>query len=491
MKQRQLARRGFIKATTATAIVGFAGESRAWVSHGAKGRFGKFDYVPGLDGELVLDDLERDAIGRDVGFLVFKMPAAILRPGSVEDVVKMVRFCRARRIKVVARGQGHSTDGQSQVEGGLVIDMRTLGEVREVGPGYALVDAGSTWRNVLETVVPQGQTPPVLTGYQGLSVGGTLSMGGVSGLSYNKGAQVEHVLELWVVTGCGDLVRCSRDQNRFLYDAVLAGVGQYGIIVRAKLELVPAHPRAVDHTLTYTDVATFTADMRTLIEREEFDMVWGQAMKTDDGWIYQLLTTSFYTPPNTPDSAYMLRGLSVDASTAVAADGTYLDYHLRVDGLIEFLESMGLFSGFMHPWYDVFIPDQAFEEHVGNTLENLEPDGVGDFGFVLFFPLKTSTIERPMFRLPDSDLVYLFDVLTAANFPGFDAAYAERMTQRNRTLFESARALGGTRYPIGTLDFGPYDWRRHYGSEWVRTRIAKAYYDPQRILTPCPGIFKG
>lgn len=488
--QKQLARRNFFKATAAaTAVVGFATESRAWVPYGYGSHFDHFDYVPQLDGELVTDELARDAIGQDVGFLVFKMPAAILRPGSIDDVVKMVRFCRARNIKVVARGQGHSTNGQSQAEGGLVIDMRSMGEVHEVGAGYAVVDGGATWRTVLETVVPQGQTPPVLTGFQGLSVGGTLSMGGISGLSYNKGVQVEHVHELWVVTGNGHLVHCSRDKHRFLYDAVLAGVGQYGIIVRAKLELVPAHPRALDSTLTYTDIDTFTADMRILIEREEFDMVWGQAQRSDGQWVYQLLTTSFYTPPNAPDTEYLLRGLSVDPSTAVNIDGTYLDYQLRVDGLIGFLESMGLFKGFMHPWYDVFIPDEAFETHVGNTLENLEPDGVGDFGFVLFFPLKTSTVERPLFRLPDSKLVYLFDVLTAANFPGFDEAYAERMIQRNRRLFDAARSLGGTRYPIGTLDFGRYDWRQHYGPEWVRTRIAKAYYDPQHILTPCPGIF--
>lgn len=489
--QKQMGRRNFFGATTAaTAIVGFASEANAWVPHRFERHFNRFDYVPHLDGELVTDEAAREAIGHDIGHTVFNVPSAILRPGSIDDVRKMIRFCHRRRIKVAARGQGHSTHGQSQVQSGLVIDMRTLADIVEVGPGYALVEAGCTWRTVLETTVPQGQTPPVLTGFQGLSVGGTLSMGGISGLSYDKGVQVEHVHELWVVTGRGDLKRCSRTKNRFLYDAVLAGIGQYGIIVRAKLELVPAQPRAIDHTLLYRDRSTFTADMRTLIEREEFDMVWGQAARDEEGLVYQLLTTSFYTPPDLPDTDFMLRDLSFDPATAQVVDGTYLDYQLRVDGMIELLQSIGVFDGFMHPWYDVFIPDESFEAHVGNTLDNLASDGIGDFGFVLFFPLKTSTIERPLFRLPDSDLVYLFDVLTAANFPGFDQDYAQRMLDRNRSLFDHAKALGGTRYPIGTLDFGPFDWRQHYGREWIRTRIAKAYYDPRRILTPGPGVFR-
>ncbi len=490
--QNQVRRRHFIEGAAAgAAVVGFASQAGAWVPRGHERHFGKFHHIPPLDGELVTDEAAREEIAHDIGNIVSKIPCAILRPGSINDVKKMIRFCHRRRIKVAARGQGHSTHGQSQAQNGLVIDMRTLSEVLEIGPGYALVEAGSTWRNLLETVVPQGQTPPVLTGYQGLSIGGTLSMGGISGLSYNRGVQVEHVHELWVVTGRGDLKHCTKRKNRFLYDAVLAGIGQYGIIVRAKLELVPAEPRAIDHTLLYDDLSTFAADMRTLIEREEFDMVWGQAMQDETGIVYQLLTTSFYTPPNVPDTDFMLRGLSFDETTVQVSDGTYLDYQLRVDGLIELLQSMGVFDGFMHPWYDVFIPDEAFETHVGSTLSNLSPDDIGNFGFVLFFPLKTSTIERPMFRVPNSELVYLFDVLTSANFPGFDPNYAQQMLERNRRLFESAKALGGTRYPIGSLDFGPFDWRHHYGREWIRAKIAKTYYDPRRILTPTPGVFRG
>jgi FAD/FMN-containing dehydrogenase len=36
-----------------------------------------------------------------------------LKPGSVNDVVELVRFARRNGIKVAARGQGHSTQGQT------------------------------------------------------------------------------------------------------------------------------------------------------------------------------------------------------------------------------------------------------------------------------------------------------------------------------------------------------------------------------------------
>ncbi|MBC7173781.1 MAG: hypothetical protein H5U40_15175 [Polyangiaceae bacterium] len=293
------------------------------------------------------------------------------------------------------------------------------------------------------------------------------------------------------MTGQGRLEVCSKERNRALFDAVLAGVGQYGIIVRAKIRLVPAKTRALDHSIRYDDLATFMADLRTLVAREELDMVWG-GIKRDlatHAWYYELYTTSFYDPPGVPDSDHLLRGLSFEAQSPVVIDGTYYDYVTRVDMGIAFLQSIGVWDGFMKPWYDVYIPNHSFEPYLADLVPSLAPEDVGNFGFVLLFPLKRSTISQPMFRIPDDDLVFLFDITTSANTPGFDPTFAAEMRARNRAWFEEARAIGATRYPIGSLDFTEDDWRQHYGPEWFRARVSKTFFDPDGILTPGPGIF--
>jgi FAD/FMN-containing dehydrogenase len=63
------------------------------------------------------------------------------------------------------------------------------------------------------------------------------------------------------------------------------------------------------------------------------------------------------------------------------------------------------------------------------------------------------------------------------------------MLARNRDLFEQARDLGGTRYPIGSVEFDHDDWEQHYGNEWRDFRRAKRRYDPGGILSPGSGIF--
>ena len=64
------------------------------------------------------------------------------------------------------------------------------------------------------------------------------------------------------------------------------------------------------------------------------------------------------------------------------------------------------------------------------------------------------------------------------------------MMARNRRLFEKARDVGGTRYPIGSLEFSRRDWQLQYGNQWDNFKRAKRRFDPDELLAPNLGIFR-
>jgi FAD/FMN-containing dehydrogenase len=179
--------------------------------------------LPRLEGRVRRDEAALSGAADDFGHLVRHRPLAVLEPGSVDDVAAMVRYCREHRLPVAARGQGHATGGQAQVAGGLVIDMGTLRGI-DVRDGHAVVQAGALWSDLLRATLPARLTPPVLTDYLELSVGGTLSAGGLGGTSHRYGAQVDNVIELEVVTGTGERTVCSPARHADLFHAVLAVV---------------------------------------------------------------------------------------------------------------------------------------------------------------------------------------------------------------------------------------------------------------------------
>src|SRR5947209_5624847 len=182
--------------------------------------------VPKLDGSLVWDDATCAAAASDYGNFIHRLPRAVLRPGSVLDVVRIVRYANRHGLKIAFRGQGHSTLGQSQVKSGIVIDSSTMAQIQLTSNRLADAQPGVLWRNLVSTALQVGLTPPVLPDSLYLTVGGTISTGGIGESSYRLGAQVDYVKEVEVVTGAGDHLVCSTEHNRELFEMCLSGFGQ-------------------------------------------------------------------------------------------------------------------------------------------------------------------------------------------------------------------------------------------------------------------------
>ncbi|KAI4323494.1 hypothetical protein L6164_023092 [Bauhinia variegata] len=121
-----------------------------------------------------------------------------------------------------------------------------------------------------------GLAPRSWTDYLHLTVGGTLSNAGISGQAFRHGPQISNVEQLEIVTGRGKIINCSREQNGELFHSVLGGLGQFGIITRARIILEPAPAMVKWIRVLYTDFTAFTRDQEQLISAENtFDFIEG------------------------------------------------------------------------------------------------------------------------------------------------------------------------------------------------------------------------
>ncbi|WP_246127713.1 FAD-binding protein, partial [Amycolatopsis rhizosphaerae] len=182
----------------------------------------------GLDGALTTHPADLAAVADDWGHIVSHRPRAVLRPRSPADIAATLRFAGEHGIPVVPRGEGHTSYGQAQCPDGIVIAMSHLARIHHITPDRVTVDAGATWADLLTATLRHQLTPPVLTDYLGLSIGGTLSAGGIGGTSHRHGAQTDTVLELDVITGDGTQHTCSPHHDPDLFHAALAGLGRHG-----------------------------------------------------------------------------------------------------------------------------------------------------------------------------------------------------------------------------------------------------------------------
>ncbi|MEU8803173.1 FAD-binding protein [Spirillospora sp. NPDC048819] len=361
---------------------------------------------------------------RDFGGIVERSPVRVVRPGSVREVADAVREADAQGVDVVPRGSGHSTFGQS-LTAGVSLDLRGLTGV-EAGARQAAAAAGASWRDVLAATLPHGLTPPVLTDYLDVTVGGTISAGGVGGTSHVHGTQADNVLALDVVAG-GEPVTCSPAARPDLFDAVRGGLGRHGVITGATLRLVPAPERVLCCTIPCRD-----AEDVLRVQREvRADDVSAQVKPSEDGWVFEAKAVLYGDGREPPPG------------TAETEELPYIDFCDRMRPDVEELIALGEWAR-PHPWGMVFLPASRAAAVIESTLAAMTPDGLGLSGVILIKALRIGHV--PMLNALGDPV--LFSVLRTAS-PGH--ASVPEMLAANRALLDRARAVGGTPYGVGSI----------------------------------------
>ncbi|MFB9625793.1 FAD-binding protein [Nonomuraea helvata] len=410
-----------------------------------------FDGVPAFDGVLSTHDRDLAAASTDFGRHVHRRPSAVLRPAGASDVAAMVRFCRGSGLPVVARGTGHSVDGRALTQGGVVIDMTALAAVREPARDRVVVEAGARWSAVLEVTLAAGTAPPVLPDYLGLSVGGVLAAGGISGASHRHGCLADHVHDLDVVTPSGALVTCSRTEHPALFDAVRGSQGRHGIIARATLALTPAPTAARRYRLPYQELETFLADQQRLAADRRFDHIEGHAAHAQDtGWGFTLSAVAAFDPPAEPDDRALIGDLAHDRAGEQIDTVPYRDFLHRAAPAEARLRANGSWHH-PHPRSTLLLPGRHAAALLSGALRDLDPGDLGAGGQPLIYPIPTASILAPNVpRLRDPMTVVLSIPRTA---PPDDPAALDRMRHANDALRTAVERAGGSCYPHDPAHF--------------------------------------
>ncbi|WP_262402588.1 hypothetical protein [Actinomadura sp. CNU-125] len=224
-------------------------------------------------------------------------------------------------------------------------------------------------------------------------------------------------------------MECSPAVRPELFDAVRAGLGRHGVITRATLRLVPVPERVLSCTIPCRDAA----DLLRVQRETRAEHVSGQARPAEDGgWRYE--------------AKAVLHDGAPPPGTVEAEELPYLDFADRLRPDVTELVALGEWAR-PHPWGMVFLPGDRAAAVIETELAATDPAGIGRSGVVLIKALRTGRV--PGLAVPP-DPVLLGMLRTAS--PG--CAPAAAMLAANRALLARARAAGGTRYPVDSVDDG-------------------------------------
>lgn len=201
----------------------------------------------GLTGRVVrrgqpgYDDARQDYNAR-----LSRSPAAIVFCTSAGDVVRAIQWARQNHVPFCARCGGHSYEGYSLVDDGLVIDVSPLRGVHldaarqtvRMGAGLRLLDLyEALWPH--HVTVPGGSCATV--GIAGLTLGGGYGL-----LARRFGLTCDHLQAVEVVLADGQVVRADSEHHAdLLWACQGGGGGNFGIVTEFTFHVRPVSSVAV------------------------------------------------------------------------------------------------------------------------------------------------------------------------------------------------------------------------------------------------------
>jgi len=206
------------------------------------------NYLISVAGEVNVStrgaDLDQHA--RDQSFHAAHLPAAVVWPGSAEEISAVLSYANRHRIPVTAWGAGTSLEGNPiPVCGGIVLDMLRMNAIRAIRAADFQVDvqAGIKYKDMNLALARHGLFFAPDPGANA-SLGGMIANNAAGTRTPRYGATKDNVLRLEVVLASGEIIRAGSRSKKSAsgYDLVhlfVGSEGTLGVITEATVRLAP------------------------------------------------------------------------------------------------------------------------------------------------------------------------------------------------------------------------------------------------------------
>lgn len=299
------------------------------------------------------------------------VPVAVVRPGNVEEIRRVVEACSSLGVAIVTQGGHTSLSGGSVPTNhrpSVLLSMSRMNRIISVDPARfsATVEAGCTVEQVQQAAAAVDRQLGMDWGARGTAtIGGAVSTnaGGLNVLRY--GTTRDSVLGLEAVLASGEVFEGLRalrkDSSGYdLKQLFIGGEGTLGVVTRVVLKLYPRQ----DHHRTF-----FAA----IAELEQVHDLYEQACALDHGGL-----TAFELVPEAGVSG------TVESFGVVRPMETRSDWYVlgRFSGSSPMDETVGVFlseaveAGFV---LDAVVADNtAQEENLWLLRDELPPESLFD-----------------------------------------------------------------------------------------------------------------
>ena len=191
-------------------------------------------------------------------------PAAdfIVRPGSTEEVSKVLKIANYYKLPVTTWGGGSGSQGGAlPMAGGILLDIKRMNKLIDLNieAGYVTCETGMIFDTLEQICNEKGYSvmhlPSCLTC---CTVGGALAHNGIGILSTKYGKMDDMCLSLEVVLPNGDIINTlpvpKHSSGPNLVPIFVGSEGTLGVMTKARFKIVKQPQTRIHHAFLFSDI---------------------------------------------------------------------------------------------------------------------------------------------------------------------------------------------------------------------------------------------
>ncbi len=155
------------------------------------------------------------------------------------------------------------------------IDVKALTEILEINVEKQIctAESGVTFTRLVDATLAHGLVPLCVSELKEITIGGAVAGCSVESMSFKYGGFYDSCIELEVISGTGDVIKCSRDVNRDVFEGIHGSFGTLGILTRLTFKLAPARPFVRVDYVRYASLSALLAAIRDHYEKQDVEMM--------------------------------------------------------------------------------------------------------------------------------------------------------------------------------------------------------------------------
>ncbi len=210
----------------------------------------------------------------------------VYRPATLDDLQAVFDVARRAGRTIGFRGSGNSY-GDAALNGeNVLVDFRRMNRILAWEPetGVITVEPGVTLEKLWEYVIEDGWWPPVATGTSKISLGGGAAMNVHGKNVWQKGTIGDHILWFDLMLPSGEILRCSRDEQRDIFFAAIGGMGLLGAFTAITLQMKRIYSGLLRvDALVSRNLGHMLNQVHDYVERSDYTVGWIDAFARGQG----------------------------------------------------------------------------------------------------------------------------------------------------------------------------------------------------------------